>query len=278
MSLIQLPHRALISLSGPDWAVFLNGQTTINTEAILHDLSTGAHKPLYYGAFLNPQGKLICDFFLHPVSADEAWIEVPAELRDALFNRLNLYKLRARVSLAKSDLKVHAAIGQASGLFADPRAATVGHDDLWRGYGDFTAETPPDAYTDYRLTQGLADPVADFPKEYLYPIDINLDVLGAIDFKKGCFVGQETTSRMKRRGTIKNRLLPLTHAHPAFAAGTEVLLGDRRAGEVLASANGKSLALLRLDRLDGPLTIDEQPVSLNTPQWLRAHIAELSSH
>lgn len=273
MPLIALPHRALIGFTGPDWAVFLNGQTSLNTEMILQDVLTGKNNPLYYGAILTPQGKLICDFFLHPLTAEEVWIEVPEALRDELYNRLNLYKLRAKVKLSKPEASVYAAIAETSDLLPDPRAALIGRTDLYRGYGDFTADASPDAYIDYRLTHNLADPLYDFPKEYLYPIDINLDVLGAIDFKKGCFVGQETTSRMKRRGTIKNRLLPLTHDHPSFPFGSEVLLGERRAGEILASANGRSLALMRLDRMDGDLTVEGHAVTLTLPDWLKPVIS-----
>jgi len=269
MPLMPLPHRALIGFTGPDWALFLNGQTSLNTQSILQAVTEGTHKPLYYGAFLNPQGKLICDFFLHPLTPDEVWIDIPETLRDELFNRLNLYKLRARLKLSRPDARVYAAVGAASGLFPDPRTALIGRDDLYRGYGDYNADAPPDTYVDYRLHHNLADPVADFPKEYLYPIDINLDLLGAIDFKKGCFVGQETTSRMKRRGTIRNRLLPLTHDHPSFPFGSEILLGDRRAGEILASANGRSLALMRLDRLNGDLTCDGHALHLPLPDWIK---------
>ncbi|MDC7683810.1 folate-binding protein [Asticcacaulis sp. BYS171W] len=263
--LIALPHRALIGLTGPDWGVFLGGQTTINAEAIFADVANGTHKPLYYGAFLTPQGKLSADFFLHIRGAEEVWIEVAADLRDDLFNRLNMFKLRAKVVLSKPEVKVFASIG--AGDLPDPRQA-----GLFRHYGDDTATGDIADYIDFRLTAGLADPGFDFPKDYLYPIDINLDLIDAIDFKKGCFVGQETTSRMKRRGKIKNRLIPLTHTS-TFAFGAEVLLGDKRAGEVLASRNGRSLALMRLDRLDGaPLTVDEEPVELSAPAWLRPHL------
>lgn len=262
--LVTLPHRALIAFDGPDWASFLNGQTTLNVEAAAQD----SQKPLHYGAFLTPQGKLICDFFLWPRGAEQAWIDVPAPLRDELFTRLNLFKLRAKVTLSKPDASVYASLE--AGDLPDPR-----HPGLYRAYGkDLPASDDLSAYDAFRLTAGLAEPVRDFPKEYLYPIDINLDLLGAIDFKKGCFVGQETTSRMKRRGTIKNRLIPLTHAHPRFEFGSEVLLGDRRAGEILASENGRSLALMRLDRLsDTNLTCADQPVSLAAPDWLKTHIA-----
>jgi len=266
--LIALPHRALIALSGPDWGKFLNGQTTIDAETISEAVAQGAHRPLYYGAFLTPQGKLSGDFFLRPLNAETAWIDVDASLRDDLFNRLNLFKLRAKVTLSKPEEQVFASLSDSmTDSLPDPR-----HPGLYRLYGHHAATGDIDAYTGFRLTHGLAEPGLDFPRDYLYPIDINLDLLEAIDFKKGCFVGQETTSRMKRRGTIKNRLIPLRHDADHFSTGTEILLNDRRAGEILASRDGHSLGLMRLDRLDGPLTCDGVALSLATPAWLARHL------
>lgn len=261
--LIALPHRALIALSGPDWGKFLNGQTTIDVETIFDAVAHGRYSPLYYGAFLTPQGKLSADVFICPRDSDTVWIDVDATIRDDLFTRLNLFKLRAKVTLSKPQAQVYASLSD--GL-PDPRAP-----GLFRVYGTYEAQGNIADYSDFRLTQGLAEPGLDFPKDYLYPIDINMDLIAAIDFKKGCFVGQETTSRMKRRGTIKNRLIPLSH-NGTFAFGSEVLLGERRAGEILASANGKSLALMRLDRLDGDLTCAGDAVTLAVPDWLAPHL------
>lgn len=261
--LIALSHRALIALSGPDWGKFLNGQTTIDVEHIFDAVADEENKPLYYGAFLTPQGKLSADVFICPRDSDTVWIDVDAGVRDDLFTRLNMFKLRAKVTLSKPEAQVYASLSE--GL-PDPRAP-----GLYRAYGTFEATGDITTYTEFRLTQGVAEPGLDFPKDYLYPIDINMDLIEAIDFKKGCFVGQETTSRMKRRGTIKNRLIPLSHAGQ-FTFGAEVLSGERRAGEILASANGKSLALMRLDRLDGALTCAGEAVSLAVPDWLTPHL------
>lgn len=276
--LIALPHRALIALNGPDWGRFLNGQTTINAETIADAVVKSEHKALYYGAFLTPQGKLTGDFFLHPINAETVWLDVDATLRDELFTKLNLFKLRARLTLSKPEAQVFAALsGAGPDRLPDPRNPETRNPDhqkpgLYRVYGTATATASIDAYTDFRLTQGLAEPGLDFPKDYLYPIDINLDHLGAIDFKKGCFVGQETTSRMKRRGTIKNRLIPLRHEAAHLYFGAEILQGERRAGEILASQNGRSLGLMRLDRLDGPLTCEGVTLSLTPPNWLAEHL------
>ena len=112
---------------------------------------------------------------------------------------------------------------------------------------------------------------ADWLSDKTYPIEANFDLLNGIDFKKGCFVGQETTSRMKRRGTIKTRMLPIVFDGPAPAFGAEILAGELRAGEVLSGHDGRAMAALRLDRIEaGGLTVDGRPVSVDWPDWMPA--------
>jgi folate-binding protein YgfZ len=113
------------------------------------------------------------------------------------------------------------------------------------------------AYEIHRLRQGLPAP-ADFGSDKTYPIEADFDLLGGIDFSKGCFVGQETTSRMKRRGQIRNRMVPILFDGPRPAHGAELLAGTLRAGEALSGADDRVMALLRLDRLEaGALTYGE---------------------
>jgi folate-binding protein YgfZ len=102
-------------------------------------------------------------------------------------------------------------------------------------------------------------------------LDIALDLLNGIDFRKGCFVVQETTSRMKRRGQIKTRMLPITFDGAPPAPGSEVLAGELRAGEVLSGLGGRAMAALRLDRIDdAALTVEGRPVTVERPGWLEA--------
>lgn len=113
----------------------------------------------------------------------------------------------------------------------------------------------------------MPDPTRDVD-DGTYPIEANFDLLNGIDFAKGCFVGQETTSRMKRRGEIKKRMLPLAFDGPAPTAGSEVLNGDLRAGEVLTGRDGAAMALVRLDRLDGNLTVEGRTAKVRRPTFL----------
>jgi hypothetical protein len=99
--------------------------------------------------------------------------------------------------------------------------------------------------------------------------------LGGIDFKKGCFVGQETTSRMKRRGQVKSRMLPIAFDGPAPAPGSEILAGDLRAGEVLSGIEGLAMAQVRLDRISGAsLTVQGRPVHVERPAWFSEGLGE----
>jgi folate-binding protein YgfZ len=140
----------------------------------------------------------------------------------------------------------------------------------FRRYGALEGEAAAfktDAYGAHRLSLGVPG-VADWGSDATYPIEANFDLLHGIDFRKGCFVGQETTSRMKRRGTIKSRMVPVMAE--GAAAGAELLAGELRAGTVLSTLDGTAMALLRLDRLDaGPLTLaDGRPWRPSFPPWL----------
>jgi folate-binding protein YgfZ len=147
-----------------------------------------------------------------------------------------------------------------------------------RGYG---AQALPEwqaadeaAYLSHCLRLGAPSP-ADLGSDTTYPIEANFDLLNGIDFRKGCFVGQETTSRMKRRGTIKNRMALITFDGPSPDHGTEVLAGDLRAGVALSGEAGIAMALLRIDRVEaGNLAIaDGRPCRVQWPDWLETPIA-----
>ncbi|MBF0665943.1 MAG: folate-binding protein YgfZ [Brevundimonas sp.] len=254
----RLDSRALIRVSGPDAKPFLHNLLT-------QDVETLAEGELRFGALLSPPGRLLFDLFLIG-EADGVLLDVAADRRDALLQRLSMYKLRARVAVEADDRPVFASWPDvADGFTADPRAPGLGG----RRYGGQVAAEAAEAdWQAHRLAVGVPDPTADAPSDKTYPIEADFDLLDGIDFRKGCFVGQETTSRMKRRGSIKNRMLPLAFDGPSPPFGAEVLNGDRRAGEVLSGMDGAAMALLRLDRLEGALTVDGRPVEVRWPDWM----------
>jgi tRNA-modifying protein YgfZ len=190
--------------------------------------------------------------------------------------RLSIYRLRAKVTIEADETPVAVLFAEAGvppkpaegWWVADPRLPELG----WRGYG---VAAPPGARPAaeaereaQKLRLGVPGP-ADWGSDRTYPIEANFDVLNGIDFKKGCFVGQETTSRMKRRGTIKSRMLPIRFDGPPPAPGAEVLAGELRAGAVTSARDGGGIALVRLDRaLGAELAVDGRAARVEVPAWL----------
>jgi len=263
LRITALKSRALITVSGPDWRGFLQGLITQDVET----LSPGEAR---FAALLTPQGRLLYDIFI--VGRDDGcWLDCLADARQALMQRLAIYRLRARVEIAADETPLFAAwggvAGAGSGWIVDPRLPALG----WRGYGVGAASNADElAYDRHRLALGVPGP-ADWGSEAAYPLEADFDLLNGVDFKKGCFVGQETTSRMKRRGTIKSRMLPIVFDGAAPTAGSEILAGTLRAGEVRSGVEGRAMALLRLDRIEGAeLTVEGRPCRVERPGWFEA--------
>ncbi|QYF87423.1 folate-binding protein YgfZ [Brevundimonas sp. PAMC22021] len=254
----RLDSRALISVKGEDAKPFLHNLLT-------QDVETLADGELRFGALLSPPGRLLFDLFILGEDGGVV-LDVAANRREALLMRLSMYRLRAKVEIGADERRVFAAWdGEAAGFLVDPRTPELGG----RAYGgEFETNTGEDEHQAHRLTVGLPDPATDAPSDKTYPIEANFDLLNGIDFHKGCFVGQETTSRMKRRGAIRNRMLPIAFEGPPPPFGAEVLNGELRAGEVLSGRDGATMALLRLDRLEGQLTVDGRAVTPRRPAWM----------
>lgn len=255
----RLDSRALVRVSGPDARSFLHTLLTQDVETLTAGL-------LRFGALLSPPGRVLFDLFLWG-EAEAVVLDVAADRRDALLQRLAMYRLRAQVTVEADDRPVFAAWGGVlpDGFIVDSRTPELGG----RACGAaVAADATEDDWQAHRLAVGVPDPAADVIPDKIYPIEADFDLLNGIDFQKGCFVGQETTSRMKRRGAVKTRMLPIAFDGPAPAFGTEVLNGDLRAGEVLSGREGAAMALLRLDRIGGDLTADGQAVTVRRPPWI----------
>lgn len=268
----RLRSRGLVAVRGPDARRFLQGLLTQEVET----LAAGEHR---YGALLTPQGRLLFELFLVG-QPDAVLLEVADAQRHSLAQRLSLYKLRAKVEIEAAEGAVFALwdTDQAAPPWApDPRLPALG----FRAVG-FDAPSAPgaveadeEAYDAHRLGHGVVDAGRDVLAENTYPIEANLDLLNGIDFRKGCFIGQETTSRMKRRGQVRSRLLPLSLEGPTPEPGAEVLAGALRAGEVVGGRDGRALALLRLDRVAGAeLMVGGRPARTEIPDWLAAATVE----
>ncbi|MGE7417855.1 YgfZ/GcvT domain-containing protein [Methylobacterium tarhaniae] len=250
MPLALLPDRALVAVTGADASSFLQGLLTCNVET----LPEGEAR---LGALLSPQGKILFDFLVSR-APDGYRLDVARDRVPDLVKRLTLYKLRAQVAVEALPLAVAALWGgeAPSPALRDGRLADLG----WRLYAaeapatDATAE----AYAAHRIGLAVPEGGADFAFGDAFPHEALMDQLGGVDFKKGCYVGQEVVSRMQHRGTARTRIVPLVYRDgEAAPAGEPVTAGDRSLGQTGSGAGPRGLAMVRTDRLGEALAAGE---------------------
>ena len=260
-----LTSRSLLTISGDEARPFLQG---LVTQDVLH---VGEAKAAFT-ALLTPQGKILFDFFLTPFG-DGFLVDCCAQAAEALLKRLVMYKLRAKVSVAPaSELSV--AVGDMRdpvAAFADPRHAALPARAIVK-----RADMPAadEAYDAERIKLGVPEFGKDFSGEEVFLLDVNYDALNAVSYKKGCFVGQEVTSRMKRKGEIRKRTLIASFEGPPPEKGASLAAGDHSVGEILSARDGAALALVRIDRLqaakDAGVTLraEGRDVQISFPAYL----------
>ena len=247
MSITRLP-RTVFHISGENVEDWLSGLLTNSLEA---DIS--------FAALLTPQGKIIADMFIHR-TIDGFHLETPTKFAADLFKRLKMYRLRAPIEIKQTEDNVYALWDEdePQGI-ADPRLPSLGYrlitSDTLSGDGDYNA---------HRLSFGVADSEWDFETAKVFPADANMDRLNGVNFSKGCFVGQEVVSRMKRMTTVKKRMRGIILEGEA-KAGDRILSGERVIGDVLNIHGNMGMAMIRLDRLKAAeigLTLNGAPVEI----------------
>lgn len=231
MPIAKLDH-SVIHLSGEGVAAWLDKIIT-----------NSLHAETTFAALLTPQGKIIADFFVTR-DGDGFVLDTPVKFSENLLKRLKMYRLRAPVSIeSRDDLSVYAVWdGEGEVGLRDPRHGTLGQ----RLITTETLETTGD-YNAHRLSLGVADSAWDFDTTQMFPADVNMDLMNGVDFAKGCFVGQEVVSRMKRMTTVKKRARGVTLSGGANA-GDKIMAGERVIGEILSVHDRAAMGLIRLDR------------------------------
>jgi folate-binding protein YgfZ len=246
MSLITLAHRTIIEFKGEDAVAFLQGQTT-------NDMLRLAPGVSLYTAFLNSQGKFLNDAFAVMIAADHLWLDVEAEHAIELLKKLNMYKLRSKVALAlRVDIGVYAcfdkpALDKDSFVIQDPRAAEMGY----RIYSATKkhANTDIAAYDKHRIRLCIPDGARDVPYERGFIMEYGFDRLNAIDFQKGCYVGQELTARMHYRKLGKRQLVCVEFEAGAPESGTDITQDGVSVGTIRTTCGQLALAHIKTEAL-----------------------------
>lgn len=226
--------RAVLSVSGAERVKFLQ-------DLVTNDIT----KPggLHYAALLTPQGKFLGDFFVAHED-DRLLLDMDAALAPGIAQRLSMYRLRRKVEIGETDLNV--ARGRSdppAGAHPDPRHPALG----WRMIGTPSGEDGSD-WDAIRVAHMVPQAGAELIVGESFPLELGLDRVNGVDFRKGCYVGQEVVSRMKHKTDLRKGLARV-RVTGACAPGDPVTSDDDRpAGYVGTVSNGEALAYLRFDR------------------------------
>ncbi len=234
-------NRMLYSITGADRIGFLQGLIT-------NDISK-AKDGLCYAAILTPQGKYLADFFLTERD-DAVLLDVDASIGPMVAQRLTMYKLRADVTIAASDLTVTVGLGDApDGALADPRSPALG----WRMYGG-DGQTPSVDWNAIYVDNVIPRTGIELNSD-TYILEAGFERIDGVDFKKGCYVGQEITARMKHKTELKKGLT-LLGIDGAAPVGGDITRDGKPVGQVFTQSNGRAIAHARFDRLGDGMQAD----------------------
>ena len=258
----HLSDRAVLRVSGADREDFLQNLIT-------QDVSKCPSDGCMMAALLTPQGKLLHDFLLFG-EEHSLLIDCDAGQADALMKKLSLYKLRADVMIEKTELAVHALWQEdgfpcppAADFIEDPRHEGLGLRAVLAKYDTGLPEKPPADWHANRMRLGIAQGPQDMPPGSVFPLEYGFGLMQAIDFQKGCFVGQEVTSRTHRKGALRKKLHVVAWDGAAPDAKSEIMAGERIVGEMVAVETAHGLALIREDSLSLNLTAGDTPLRVS---------------
>lgn len=284
MKRTELSNRGILKLSGSEVDSFLQG-------LISNDVTRANGERAIYAALLTPQGKFLYDFFIVR-SADELFIDCREDDLPSFSKKLKMYKLRSDVTLedVSSDYQISVIFGDRLSdilpdgheqkdlsdgaiIYRDPRLLEAGirvispvSFDMQAICDQVATETD---YQVHRIQLGLPESPTDLITDKSILLESGFDELNGVDWKKGCYMGQELTARTKYRGLIKKRLVPFTldgDAHP----GDDVILNDKVIGDIRSVEQGTGIAMIKIDALrdHSEFKTGAATISVRVPGWV----------
>lgn len=201
---LSLKNRSILEIKGEGIKDFLQGLVT-------NDLSTLKTDQAIYALFLTSKGRYDLDCFIYELPDSTVLLDVPAECASTLLKRLNMYKLRRPLTIMQNtELGVFVGPNPykegAHSSWVDPRFEGLGY--RWVAGNQGQEKWGDKTYHSFLIDQGIPSYGYELISDKTIPLEANLDYLNAISFEKGCYVGQELTSRTHFQGEIRKRYLP----------------------------------------------------------------------
>lgn len=260
-----LNDRAVILISGPDKSKFLQGMLTNNINKLEQDNAI-------YACMLTPQGKYFADFFLKNYQ-DNILADIPSARKEEIINKLKIYKLRSNVDISiNSDFQVVSTFAKElkKGIaFLDPRSEKMG----WRCYIKQNeleiSKSDDNAYDLVRINNLIAEGDKDLIPDKSFIQEYGFDNLNAIDYQKGCYVGQELISRTHYSGVIRKKIFYIKSDETLPMLGTEIYAGEIKLGIICSSIDNEGLALIKYEellKLDSQIDLIADNIKINVIQ------------
>ena len=245
----RIENRTILRVTGKDRVEFLQNLVTNDVR--------GIDRGIVYAALLTPQGKYLADFFLVP-AGDAILLDVASSLAPGLARRLAMYRLRADVTIEHAELHVSRGLGAAQdGAFVDPRHPALG----WRLYAREPGGDPITDWDSIRVKHCIPEAGTELVPEDSYILECGFERLHGVDFRKGCYVGQEVTARMKNKTELRKGLATVRVEGQA-PMGTQILADGKPAGVLYTQSGGRGIAHLRFDRAEKEMRAGEARISL----------------
>ncbi|KAL0476674.1 caf17 [Acrasis kona] len=274
----HLQNRCIINVVGKDAKVLIQGLTT-------NDIKRGSAASL----FLNPKGRVSFDTLISSHDDDSVSIECDRDLKDSLFNHIRKFKLRSKAEITTPNTAVYNVCGEVENTlnlikshkhfyFKDPRSLLIGNrlyvqfnqideqQEFEYKLGSEFQETNI-VYERLRVLSGIPEGPIDFTPEHTTPFELNADYLNAVDYNKGCYIGQELTARTHFTGQVRKRIM-IIYGHEQEAqlpiTGTQF---DNKGGEMKTNLGDVGLAVVRIEKKDS-LSHDGKNFHVITPPYM----------
>tara|TARA_Y100000590_G_scaffold198615_1_gene225568 strand:- start:7737 stop:8627 length:891 start_codon:yes stop_codon:yes gene_type:complete len=290
---ITLDDRGFVKISGVDAKEFLQNIVT-------NDLEKVSEESTIFSSILTPQGKYLFEFFILKF-ADGYILECEKKSSSEILKIFNFYKLRSKVNFLNENEKYISAIislekfkeigGRSSEegatvslqgdpIYIDPRSAKLGAKIISKVKSiDLIIKklnlktTDKDKYYNKSFELGIPQTNLDKLKDKIFGIENNLDELNGIDFKKGCYVGQENTSRIKLRNKLRRRILPIKKISGDIVENDIIKYKNNEIGRVMIN-KPYSFALIKVvdpdltEFTESELICGSSKVKILKPEWI----------
>ena len=241
-----LEDRSILIISGPDRASFMQGLITKNCINL-------SENQLIYTLMLNSHGKYLYDFFLYN-TADKFYIDIATQHAEEFINKIQLYKLRSNISISREDsLMVIASDtdqidAQTICIHQDPRSQILGYRIITDK--NHSLSSSDSFYHQRRIANLIPEGYYDMVQNSSFPLEYGFDKINAIDFDKGCYVGQELIARTHYRGEIRKKIFLLQSNGTFPPKETIIFHKEKKLGVMCSSSMNQGLALLRVEDVE----------------------------